>query len=153
MAALLQHTRLMASQVGRSSRLWRTSSSSSRLVSWPSPFSVLRLILSGDRFLANLWDAEEKCSFETGDIYRSRFLARQLANQTNPNCLAWCSGWKQKEGCYASAKYFSFSNCQKHVLTRRVSSARCVWGLVIGVQEVQDVQQVCMREVECMQSF
>lgn len=54
MAALLQHTRLMASHVGRSSRLWRTSSSSSRLVSWPSPFSVLRLILSGDRFLANL---------------------------------------------------------------------------------------------------
>lgn len=60
MAALLQHTRLMASHVGRSSRLWRTSSSSSRLVSWPSPFSVLRLILSGDRFLANLPERQEE---------------------------------------------------------------------------------------------
>ncbi len=76
MAALLQHTRLMASQVGRSSRLWRTSSSSSRLVSWPSPFSVLRLILSGDRFLANLRDADERCSFEPGNIYRNKFLAK-----------------------------------------------------------------------------
>lgn len=32
----------------------KTSSSSSRLDSCPSPFNVLRLILSGDRFLVNL---------------------------------------------------------------------------------------------------
>lgn len=77
MAALLHSTRLMASQVGRSSRLCRTSSSSSRLVIWPSPFSVLRLILSGDRFLANLGDADEKkCRFEPGNIYRYRLLAK-----------------------------------------------------------------------------
>lgn len=80
MAALLQHTRLMASQVGRSSRLWRTSSSSSRLVSWPSPFRVLRLILSGDKFLANLQEMDEKCCCETGSIYRGRNLARGRLN-------------------------------------------------------------------------
>lgn len=54
MAALLQYTRVTASQVGRSSMFCRTSSSSSRLESWPSPFRVLRLILSGERFLVNL---------------------------------------------------------------------------------------------------
>lgn len=73
MAALLQHTRLMASHVGRSSRLCRTSSSSSRLVSWPSPFSVLRLILSGDRFLANLREARgESTGFRPGGGFNVR---------------------------------------------------------------------------------
>lgn len=52
--ALLQKTLFIASHVGRSSMFWSTSSSNSKLVNWPSPFSVLRLILSGDRFLVNL---------------------------------------------------------------------------------------------------
>lgn len=52
--ALLQNTLLMASHVGRSSMFWSTSSSSSRFFSSPSPFRVLRLILSGDKFLVNL---------------------------------------------------------------------------------------------------
>lgn len=98
MAALLHSTRLMASQVGRSSRLWRTSSSSSRLVSWPSPFSVLRLILSGDRFLANLRDRdEEKRSFEPENIYRSSFLAKQPDDQTKPPTVWLLVHWKRKE--------------------------------------------------------
>lgn len=96
MAALLHSTRLMASQVGRSSRLWRTSSSSSRLVSWPSPFSVLRLILSGDRFLANLRDTDEKCKLwahrqnvfiEAGSWQSSR------ATKQKPQLFGfWCIG-------------------------------------------------------------
>lgn len=50
----------MASQVGSSRTFCSTSSSSSRLVSCPCPFSVLRLILSGDRFLVNLQEKKEE---------------------------------------------------------------------------------------------
>lgn len=84
MVALLQHTRLMASQVGRSNRLWRTSSSSSRLVRWPSPFSVLRLIWSGDRFLANLWSMKnDVCSFQKWIIVQL-FIVKQVVTILNP---------------------------------------------------------------------
>ena len=40
--------------VGRSNNSIKISSSSSRLDISPSPFNVLKLILSGDRFLVNL---------------------------------------------------------------------------------------------------
>jgi hypothetical protein len=56
MDALLQKTLLIASHVGKSNIFWSTSSSSSKFFSSPSPFRVLRFILSGDKFLVNLKD-------------------------------------------------------------------------------------------------
>lgn len=99
MAALLQHTRLMASQVGRSSRLWRTSSSSSRFVSWPSPFSVLRLILSGDRFFANLQDTEKRSSFEPENICKSRIVTKNRPAKQNSQLTL---NNYRTQGCYCA---------------------------------------------------
>ena len=53
--AILLHTALVkASQVGKSSSSVSTFSSNSKLDKSPSPFNVLSLILSGDKFLVNL---------------------------------------------------------------------------------------------------
>lgn len=51
----LHHALSKVNQLGSSNKLVSTFSSSSRLVRSPSPLSVLRLILSGDRFLTNLF--------------------------------------------------------------------------------------------------
>lgn len=77
--ALLQYTRVMASQVGSSSTFCSTSSSSSRLVSCPCPFSVLRLILSGERFLVNLQGKKEETLKKTpAKLLRLEELLREL---------------------------------------------------------------------------
>lgn len=72
MDALLQNTLLMASQVGKSSMFWSTSSSSSRFFSSPSPLRVLRFILSGDKFLVNLERCFRICFFCKPNNYRTR---------------------------------------------------------------------------------
>lgn len=55
METRLHHARSKVNQLGSSNKLVNTFSSNSRLVSSPSPFRVLRLILSGDKFLTNLF--------------------------------------------------------------------------------------------------
>lgn len=79
MDALLQNTLLIASHVGKSSMFWSTSSSSSRFFSSPSPFRVLRLILSGDKFLVNLERCFRICFLMIPAMVPARLERRSLA--------------------------------------------------------------------------